>query len=120
MALKSLDVYKHLPKTNCSKCGFPTCLAFAMQLASKKVSLDQCPDITDQGRAALEGASEPPIRLVTIGSGPNALQVGNETVLFRHDETFYHPTGVAIRLKDDIAEDSLQSVIDFIKAMQFD
>ena len=35
MALKALDIYKHLPKSNCAECGSPTCLAFAMLLASK-------------------------------------------------------------------------------------
>ena len=33
MALKALDIFKLLPKTNCKKCGCPTCLAFAMKLA---------------------------------------------------------------------------------------
>ena len=33
MALTGLEIYKHLPKTNCKDCGFPTCLAFAMKLA---------------------------------------------------------------------------------------
>ena len=36
MAMKALDIYKHLPKTNCKKCGYPTCLAFAMKLAVGK------------------------------------------------------------------------------------
>ena len=54
MALTGLDIYKHLPKTNCKKCGFPTCLAFAMQVAAKKAGLDQCPDMTEEGREALE------------------------------------------------------------------
>ena len=40
MALSGLDIYKLLPKTNCRECGFVTCLAFAMQLAKKAVSID--------------------------------------------------------------------------------
>ncbi|HIE52943.1 MAG TPA: acetyl-CoA decarbonylase/synthase complex subunit gamma, partial [Armatimonadetes bacterium] len=66
MALTALEIYKHLPKTNCRECNFPTCLAFAMQLAAKKASLDQCPYVSEEAKAALEGASAPPIRLVTI------------------------------------------------------
>ena len=50
MALSGLDIFKLLPKTNCKKCGMPTCLAFAMALAQKKVSLDQCPDATQAAR----------------------------------------------------------------------
>ena len=69
MALTGLEIYKHLPKTNCKDCGFPTCLAFAMKMATKQVSLDKCPHVTAAGKAALESASRPPIQLVTIGSG---------------------------------------------------
>ncbi len=118
MALKALDIYKHLPKSNCAKCGCPTCLAFAMQLASKKGSLDQCPEITADARAVLDGASAPPIRLVTIGTGSGAVQVGNETVLFRHDETFYHPTGIAVRVKDTASD--LPARMAAVKALSFE
>jgi acetyl-CoA decarbonylase/synthase complex subunit gamma len=120
MALKALDIYKFLPKSNCAKCGSPTCLAFAMQLAAKKASLDQCPEATPEARAALEGASAPPIRLVTIGAGDRSVKIGNETVLFRHDETFYHPTGVAIRVRDDLDEKALAERVAAIAKLQFE
>ena len=118
MALKALDIYKHLPKSNCAKCGSPTCLAFAMLLASKKASLEQCPQITAEGLAALEGASQPPIRLVTMGACNGAVPIGNETVLFRHDETFYHKPGIAVRLRDDEAD--VVAVAASIKALRFE
>lgn len=107
MALTGLDIYKQLPKTNCGECGSPTCLAFAMQLAAKKTSLDKCPHMSEEGRAALEGASAPPIRLVTIGTGDKKVEIGNETVLFRHEETFYHETAIAIAVADNLSEDAL-------------
>jgi tetrahydromethanopterin S-methyltransferase subunit A len=34
---------RFLPKTNCKKCGKPTCLAFAVDLARKKAALEDCP-----------------------------------------------------------------------------
>jgi ArsR family metal-binding transcriptional regulator len=34
MALTGIQIFKLLPKTNCKECGVPTCLAFAMNLAS--------------------------------------------------------------------------------------
>lgn len=38
------DIYKSLPQTtNCKKCGYPTCLAFAAALRSGKATLEQCP-----------------------------------------------------------------------------
>ncbi len=100
MALSGLEIYKLLPKTNCKECGFPTCLAFAMKLAQKQAELSACPYVSEQAKEALAAAAAPPIRLVTIGEGEHKVEVGNETVLFRHEKTFYHPPGIFLRLKD--------------------
>ena len=104
MALTALDIFKNLPKTNCKDCGFPTCLAFAMQLAGKKVELEKCPHVTQEGKDALESASAPPIKLITVGEGEKKVEVGNETVLYRHEETFYHETGIAIQVSDTLSD----------------
>jgi ArsR family metal-binding transcriptional regulator len=37
------DIYKSLPQNNCTKCGYPTCLAFAGALRSGEARLEQCP-----------------------------------------------------------------------------
>ncbi len=100
MALSGLEIYKLLPKTNCKECGFPTCLAFAMKLAQKQAELSACPYVSEQAKEALAAAAAPPIRLVVIGEGEHKVEVGNETVLFRHEKTFYHPPGIFLRLKD--------------------
>jgi acetyl-CoA decarbonylase/synthase complex subunit gamma len=73
-------------------------MAFAMKLAQKKAELSECPHASEEAKATLGAASEPPIRLVKVG-GANALEVGGETVLFRHEKTFFHQTGIAIELK---------------------
>jgi acetyl-CoA decarbonylase/synthase complex subunit gamma len=120
MALTGLDIYKLLPKTNCKECGKPTCLAFAMALAQKKAELSQCPHVSEQAREALGAASAPPIRLVTIGEGDNKLEIGNETVLFRHEATFFHPTGLAVSLSDSLDPSAISSRIEAVKALRFD
>lgn len=119
MALKALDIFKLLPKTNCKKCGSPTCLAFAMKLAGKQATLDQCPDVTAESKAALEGSAAPPIRLVTIGAGPSKLEIGNETVMFRHDESFYHPPGIGVIVPDDLDDDALAARVAAIGRLSF-
>ena len=68
MALSGLDIYKLLPKTNCKECGYPTCLAFAMKLATKGAQLSQCPYVSEESKQALDAASRPPIHLVSIGA----------------------------------------------------
>jgi len=111
MALTGIEIYKHLPKTNCKKCGFPTCLAFAMKLAAKSVELSLCPDVSEEAKQALEAAAKPPIRLVTVGAGEKAFEVGNEVVMFRHEKTFYHAPGLMLQLKDtDPAEQTANQV----------
>ncbi len=37
-----MELYKFLPKTNCKKCGKPTCMAFALDLLKGKVKVDDC------------------------------------------------------------------------------
>ncbi len=100
MGLTGLEIYKHLPKTNCKDCGSPTCLAFAMALASGKAELSACPHVTDEAKEALDSASAPPIKKVTVGSGDHAVELGEETEIFRHDKRFFHPTGVAVLISD--------------------
>ncbi len=100
MALTGLEIYKLLPQTNCKECGFPTCLAFAMKLAAKQAELSACPYVSEESKARLEAASAPPIRLVELAGEAAKLAVGNETVLFRHEKTFFHRPGLFLRLRD--------------------
>ena len=116
MALSGLDIFKLLPKTNCGECGVPTCLALAMKLAQKKAELKDCPYVSEAAKAALGAAGEPPIRLVKIG-GDHPLQLGNETVMFRHEKTFFHQPGIAIRLKTSEGEEKLKARIKEIEGL---
>jgi acetyl-CoA decarbonylase/synthase complex subunit gamma len=100
MALSGVDIFKLLPKTNCKKCGFPTCLAFAMKLAQRQTSLDLCPDVSDEAKAKLGEAAAPPIRPITLGAGDKAVKMGEETVLFRHEKKFVNPCAIAVEIKD--------------------
>ncbi|MFH1678043.1 MAG: acetyl-CoA decarbonylase/synthase complex subunit gamma [Candidatus Omnitrophota bacterium] len=120
MALSGLDIYKLLPKTNCRECGFVTCLAFAMQLAKRQVLPEKCPYLSEEGKRALESASRPPIKLVTIGQGENKLEIGNETVMFRHEEKFHHPCGLGFIIEDNLNEDEIIKLIKQINTLSFE
>ncbi len=112
MALSGLDIYKLLPggikpphpKANCKECGFPTCLAFAMKLAAKQTELSQCAYVSDEAKAKLSAAATPPVRLITLSANGREVKIGNEIVLFRHEKTFYNPTGVLVRVPDTLPE----------------
>jgi len=120
MGLTGLEIYRQLPRTNCGDCGVPTCLAFAMKLANKQASLDDCPHVSDAAKEVLGAASSPPIRLVTIGTGDNKLEIGNETVMFRHEETFHHPTGIAMEVDAAASDDELTAKLAEINKLKFE
>lgn len=120
MALSGLDIYKLLPKTNCRECGFVTCLAFAMQLAKKAVAIEKCPYLSEEAKRALEASSLPPIRLITLGEGDNKLEVGNETVLFRHEEKFHRPTGLGFIIEDNLADKEIKQRVETINKLRFE
>ena len=40
--LKALDIFKLLPGTNCTRCGEPTCLAFAVKLVGRDIGVNKC------------------------------------------------------------------------------
>ncbi len=120
MALTGLEIFKLLPKDNCKKCGMPTCLAFAMQLAQKRAKLEGCPEISEEAKQKLAAAAAPPMRKIVFGSGGAQVQVGQETVLFRHDEKFHNPTVVAVTVSDQLTGAALQERIKSVNALQFE
>jgi len=120
MPLTGLEIYKLLPQTNCKDCGFPTCLAFAMKLAAKQAELKDCPHVSEEASNKLAAASAPPIRLVELSGGNGKVQVGNETVLFRHEKTFYHKPGLFLRVKATDGEEKIKAQVAEAAAYQVD
>ena len=120
MALTGIQIFKLLPKTNCKECGVPTCLAFAMNLASGKAELDNCPYVSDEARDKLAEASAPPIRPVKMGKGVRAAAVGGETVMYRHEKTFYNPTLLAATVVSSISEADLTARLNAWNAFQYE
>ncbi len=120
MALSGLDIYKILPKTNCKECGFVTCLAFAMQLAKKGVEAGKCPYLSEEAGNILADAGRPPINLVSIGSGDGCLKVGNETVLFRHEEKFRNPCGIGFIIDDVLPGEQIKRTASRLGGISFE
>ena len=123
MALKASDIQKKLPeggKKNCKECGFPTCFAFAMKLATNPPLVEKCPYLPGEVKAQLQEALAPPIKMVTIGVGENALSIGEEEVMYRHEKTFYRLPGIAILISDNEEEGIISGKIGKLKELQFD
>lgn len=120
MALSGVEIFKLLPKTNCKKCGQPTCLAFAMKLAQRQATLDSCPDVSEEAKKILGEASAPPVRPITLGAGDKAVKMGEETVLFRHDKKFVNPCAFAVEIKDTLSDAEIAGTAEKVVASEMD
>jgi len=101
--LSGLQIFKYLPaakkaeNSNCKKCGCPTCMAYALKLAKKAVSMDLCPFIPKDLQLILNEANKIPQKTVEI----EGLKIGGENVLYRHEKTFINPTTIALLIDTD-------------------
>ncbi|MBN1227043.1 MAG: acetyl-CoA decarbonylase/synthase complex subunit gamma, partial [Deltaproteobacteria bacterium] len=115
MGLTGIQIFKYLPKTNCGDCKFPTCLAFAMRLAAAQVRLDACPHVSEEAKKILTEVSAPPVRLVKVGTGDRTIEIGDETVLFRHEKKFNHPSGLALAVADTLSDQEIEQKVQQVK-----
>ena len=120
MPMTAMDIYKNLPKTNCKECAFPTCLAFAMQVAAKQKALTDCPHLSGEAEEAMADASAPPMKLVHIGpDGDGGCEIGQETAMFRHEEKFHHAAVLAATIPSALSDDEAMARMDQINAATF-
>lgn len=125
MALTGLEIYKMLPRTPefnawCKERGFNAPLAFAMAVATGKAGLEDCPHIPDEVKEKLSEASAPPVRSLSIGVGNEALKIGGETVLFRHEKTFVNKPGFGILITDTMGEKEIEERLKRLKELQYE
>jgi len=120
MPIAGSEIVKMLPgRRPCKDCGFPTCFAFAMKLASGGTTVDKCPYLSEETKAKLLDLLAPPIKLVTIGSGDKAVKIGNEEVIYRHEKTFVHSPGIALLISDKEDKAKIEEKITKIEKLQF-
>ena len=98
MELSGLQIFKYLPaagkaeNSNCKKCGYPTCMAFALKLAKQNAKIESCPYAPEELKALYESSCKQPQNTVEI----QGLKIGGENVLYRHEKTFINKTAIAI------------------------
>ncbi len=120
MPISGSEIVKMLPgRKPCKDCGFPTCFAFAMKLATGGATVDKCPYLSPEVKAKLEDLLAPAIKLVTIGTGDKKVEVGNEEVIYRHEKTYVHPPGIAILISDKESEAKVEEKMRKVKELQF-
>ena len=116
MALKGLDIFKLTPKTNCKDCGNPTCMAFAMKVASGAIPIEKCPHMSEAALSTLSEATAPPMKSYKVGD----LSLGGETVLSRHEKTLVSKTLYAVNVCDCMDEAKQDEVLKGIPAVDYE
>jgi acetyl-CoA decarbonylase/synthase, CODH/ACS complex subunit gamma len=119
MALKALDIFKLTPKKNCKDCGFPTCMAFCMKVASGAVEVSKCPHMSDDALGQLSAATAPLMKAVKVGNAESAYELGGETVLFRHEKTLVNRNRFAVKFCDHMSEEEINNKLENIKAVNY-
>ena len=80
------------------------------EAAGKKAELSECPYASEEAKAILGAASEPPVKTVMVGKDA---KVGGELHLYRHEKTFFNQPILAVNVSD--TDDGLQDKVDQIK-----
>lgn len=123
MELSGLQIFKYLPggkkqpEANCKKCGYPTCMAFSLNVAKKQVSIDKCEYAPQELLDILQSALKIQQNELRFGQN-NEIKMGGETVMFRHDKTFVNKTVIAITLNSN--DKNLDQKLDQIKKYSID
>ena len=120
MALKALDIFKLTPKKNCKECGFPTCMAFSMKVASGAVEVSACPKMAPEALAKLAAATAPPMKTLKVGAGESEYELGGETVLFRHEKTLVNRNRFAVKFCDCMDEATVDAKIEGMKVVHYE
>jgi len=119
MALKALDIFKLTPKKNCKDCGFPTCMAFCMKVASGAVEVSKCPHMSDDALSKLSEATAPLMRGIKVGAGNSEYELGAETVLFRHEKTLVNRNRYAVAFCECMTNEEVDAKLANIKAVNY-
>ncbi|MGL5716798.1 MAG: acetyl-CoA decarbonylase/synthase complex subunit gamma [Paraclostridium sp.] len=119
MALKALDIFKLTPKKNCKECGFPTCMAFCMKVASGACEIEKCPHMSDEALAKLSEATAPLMKTLKIGAGESIYELGGETVLFRHEKTLVNRNRFAVEFCECMTDEQINEKLENIKAVNY-
>jgi acetyl-CoA decarbonylase/synthase complex subunit gamma len=110
-----MDVYKALPGINCKKCGVETCMAFASKLIERAATPFDCPPLDEEKynakKEALIKLLSPPVKEVVVGSGERAIKLGGEEVIYRHELTYFNPTGFFYDVDDALPANELKERI---------
>ncbi len=125
MPSKVLRILRLLPRLNCGRCGYRTCMVFALKLAEGEEVPEKCPILVEDESYSkklleLKNILRPPVRTVLIGKPPNSIVIGGKEVLHRHELTWRFPTPIAIDVSDEDSAEAVESRVGFVKQFYYE
>jgi acetyl-CoA decarbonylase/synthase complex subunit gamma len=120
MAMTGLQIFKLLPNKNCGECGVPTCLAFAMKLAAKTAEPGACPYISESSLRILGASQAPPVKKISFKLEEKTLDLGAETVLYRHEKTFVNKPLICLELPGDLSDAEFAARLSRARSFSFE
>ena len=113
--LSPIEIYKMLPGTNCKECGETNCMAFAAKLVNREATLEECKPLLESdfadAYANLWALLKPAVKAVEIGVEENAITIGGEYVLYRHEFTYFHQPAIAVDVTDEMSDEEFNTRI---------
>jgi 4Fe-4S ferredoxin len=92
----AMEVYQLLPKTNCKKCGYPTCIAFAVALLNREKKIEDCPPLFEPKYAE---------KLKKLRELLAPLEKASETGLIIHEEKCFGCGNCVVACPVNVAAD---------------
>ena len=121
--LSPIQIYKLLPGTNCGDCGESNCMAFSAKLVNREALLEECKPLLvpefAEAYAELWALLKPAVRAVEVGKGENALTLGGEYVLYRHDFTYFNQPAIAVDVSDEMSDEEFETRIHVLNDFSF-
>jgi acetyl-CoA decarbonylase/synthase complex subunit gamma len=98
-------------------------MAFATKLVNREKTIQECPPLLhDDNKDAyikLWALLKPPVKEITIGAAPHAVQIGGKDVLYRHELTYVNPTAIALDITDNMTTDEILQRVKSVEAFSY-
>lgn len=122
--LSPIEIYQKLPRTNCKECGEANCMAFAAKLVNREALLDECiPLLTPDNKQKYEelwNMLKPPVKAIKVGVGDNAVTLGGEYVLYRHEFTYFNEPAIAVHVSDEMSDEEFELRINILNEFNYE
>ena len=101
--VSAMEIYQLLPKTNCKKCGVPTCMAFAVGLLGRQNKIEQCTPLLEEPKYEK--------KLAKLREVMAPFEKASETGLIIHDEKCFGCGNCVVACPVNVANEPTRTAV---------